>query len=291
MKLKDIQLFSSTLFLITILIYFVVSCGNKDKKGMGSIDEAVLDNTHQALNISIFLDLSDRLMRDNVIPSQMSRDTAIICNVLDYFKKQTLGPQILKSKNSIKVFFYPVPSHPQIVTLANDLSVDMASLNGKDKRIALENMKGKFQECLTQIYGKTISEQNWPGCDIWDFFSSKKVDIQCIRKGCRNILFILTDGYLYDANHKIEDGNAYSYILPQTLSNPNSSLIVKRDGLENLEVCILEVNPYNMKHKDQMILILEKWLLDMGIKKENLSIAETDVSSNIEKVITCFLEK
>lgn len=272
------------------IICAFISCGKSNGNQNNGETTITSENTNKPLNISIFLDLSDRLTR-NLQPSQMNRDTAIIGYILDYFKAQTLGPKILKSKNNIKVFFYPTPQSAKIATLANDLCVDIAQLNGKDKRIALEEMKNKFQKSLTLIYNETLKANNWIGCDIWDFFSSKKVDVQCMRKDARNILFILTDGYLYDENHKIKDGNAYSYILPQTLQNPASSLIVKRDGLENLEVCILEVNPYDIKHRDQMITILENWLQAMGVKKENMNVGETDLPINTQTIIRSFLEK
>lgn len=290
MKAKNI-LTSAIVLLAIGYILNLLSCGSDGNKTEKQEGKQTVTEGPQSLNISIFLDLSDRLTR-SLTPAQMSRDTAIIGNILDYFKAQTLGPQILKSTNNIKVFFYPAPAHSQIATLASDLNVDMALLTGKDKRVRLEGMKEAFQNSLSQIYGKTMQQQNWIGCDIWDFFSSKKVDAQCIRKDCRNVLFILTDGYLFDANHKMNDGSgAYSYILPQTLADKNSSLIVKRDGLENLEVCILEVNPYDIKHKEQMIDILHTWLVKMGVKEQNICIAETDLPINTKTIIKSFLDR
>lgn len=287
MKTYRLLLFLAALFIIVGNILSCSGCSN-NKSNDESITKS--EETEKPLNISIFLDLSDRLTRE-MKPSQMSRDTAIINYILDYFKAQTLGPQILKSKNNIKVFFYPAPQNSKIATLANDLSVDISQLNGKDKRIVLEEMKRKFQKSLMQIYNETLSEKNWIGCDIWDFFSNKKVDAQCVRKDARNILFILTDGYLYDENHKINEGNAFSYILPQTLKISGSSLIVKRNGLENIEVCMLEINPYDIKHRDQMKEILENWLREMGVKEKNITIAETDLPVNVQTVIRSFFDE
>ena len=292
MRTKNIIYIITLLFIAITLYVLYIKITEIDDSSThdNSTETKTKTKPEQPLNISIFLDLSDRLTRD-LTPSQMSRDTAIINNIIDYFKTETLGPKILKSRNNIKVFFYPAPSHPQIATLADDLNVDIALQKGKDKRIALEKMKDTFQASLTQIYSKTIMAQNWIGCDIWGFFSNKKVDTQCIRKDCRNIIFILTDGYLFDANNKIQNGNAYSYILPQTLNVANSSLIVKRNGLENLEVCVLEVNPYNPKDHDKIVSTLEKWFLAMGVKKESLCIAETDLPTNTKTIIKSFLEK
>ena len=195
------------------------------------VDPSTKQEDQQPLNISVFIDLSDRLIRV-MEPNQMARDTAIVGYLADYFKSVTLGPQILSSKNNIKVFFYPTPQNSDIATLAKGLSVDLGTLQGIEKKNAILAMKQNFQNNLAQIYSKAIDDGNnnkWPGCDIWDFFSSKKVDVQCIRNGYRNILIILTDGYLYEENNKMKDGHAYSYILPQTLQDSESSLIVKRN--------------------------------------------------------------
>ena len=264
--------------LFTLLCFSLNSCSGKKKEKKAE---------PKPLNISIFLDLSDRLTRD-MQPSQMSRDTAIVGYVVDYFKKQTLGPAILKSKNSIKVFFYPTPHSSDIATLSHELNINMGNYNGKEKRIKLEEMKGLFQRNLTQIYNKTLLEKEWIGCDIWDFFSSKKVDAQCIKKDARNIMIILTDGYLFATNNKIKKGNSYSYILPQTLNN-QSSLIVARKGLENLEVGVFEINPYSKEQEYKMIPLLENWFLSMGVAKQALTVASTDLPANTNTLLESFL--
>lgn len=281
--MKKIFVYSIILFAVICTAFATHSCGNKEQTSQAQ---------DKALNISIFLDLSDRLVRDNQTPNQTYRDTAIINYVCDYFREATLGPQILKNSNKIKVFFYPTPADPEISTVAKGLSVDIGEKKGVEKRKAIDGLKSQFQTNLGQIYEETIKEQEWVGCDIWDFFSSKKVDAQCIRKDARNILVILTDGYIFHANNKINEGNAYSYILPQTLANPSSSLIARRKDvpLDNLEVLMLEINPYQPQHRDQMEKIIGDWFTAMGIKK--YAIAETDANmTNTETIIKNFLDE
>ena len=275
--------------IITCLGLILFGCGDSNKNGHET-------KSDKPLNISIYLDLSDRLKRE-LIPSQKERDLAIVSYITDYFKSQTLGPQILQSKNSVKVFFYPVPKSSDIATLAADLSCDISKYKGRERRIILEgdsknnipSLKEKFQKNLTAIYDKTIEQDNWPGCDIWDFFSNKTVDTQCIRSGFRNILIILTDGYLYDEKHKIRKENAFSYVTPATLQIPNSSLIKNREGLEDLEVRMLEINPTDINHRDQLVSVLENWLKGMGVKDENITVSETALPTNTQTVIESFL--
>ena len=256
----------------------------------------IASQSDKPLNISIYLDLSDRL-KSGLTPSQKERDLAIVGHIVDYFRVQTVGPKILQSKNNIKVFFYPAPNSSEIATLAEELSIDITKYNGVERRVVLDgdatqgkpSLKESFNKNLSAIYDKTLVENQWPGCDIWDFFSSKNVDTQCIRDGFRNILVILTDGYLFDEKHKVKDGNAYSYVTPTTLKDPKASLIVKRTGLENLEVRILEVNPTDINYRDQLKTVLENWLKGMGVKEENITVSQTDLPSNTQTVINRFL--
>ena len=271
-------------FCLTICVVVFYSYGGKSTKK----DVVVA----KPLNVSVYLDLSDRLVRD-LTPNQTYRDTAIINYLIDYFKGQTLGPAILKSENKFKVFFYPTPEDTNISTLAQGLSVDVGSKQGVEKRKSLDEMKGVFQSNLSQIYSETLKAKKWVGCDIWDFFSNKKIDNLCIKKGARNIVVILTDGYIYASNNKIKEGsNAYSYILPQTLAVNGSTLIDRRHGElkgKGLEVLMLEVNPYTPKQRDPMVKVLEKWFSSMGVEK--FVVAETDANlTNTQTIIKNFLD-
>ncbi|MBO7559204.1 MAG: hypothetical protein J6T52_12025 [Bacteroidaceae bacterium] len=229
----------------------------------------------------------------NLTPNQTYRDTAIINYLVDYFRSKTLGPTILKNENKMKVFFYPTPNDTEISTLAQGLNVDIGLKQGVEKRKALDEMKGRFQSNLERIYEETLNAGKWVGCDIWDFFSSKKVDNLCVKNGARNIVVILTDGYIFAENNKIKaNNNQYSYILPQTLAINGSSLIDKRKGElkdKGLEILMLEVNPYQPDHRDKMVNILENWFKSMGVDK--LVIAETDANlTNTQTIIKNFLE-
>lgn len=259
------------------------SCGDGQKK------EVVAP---QPLNISVYLDLSDRLVRSDITPDQTYRDTSVVNYLVDYFREQTLGPAILKSENKMKIFFYPTPKDTEICTLANGLSVDIGDKKGVAKRKALDEMKSVFQINLSRIYEETMNEKKWVGCDIWDFFSNKKVDNLCVKNGARNILVILTDGYIFAEYNKIREGNAYSYILPQTLAVEGSSLIDRRNGDlkgKGLEVLMLEVNPYQPSHRDKMVKVLEDWFSAMGVEK--FVVAETDANlTNTQTIIKNFLE-
>lgn len=265
--------------LVIIMVLALTACSGQKAKEK--------TNKELPLNITIYLDLSDRLTRP-MTPSQKDRDIAIIRNVLDIFTQKCITEKILQTKNRIKVVFYPTPADASIAARASKLEIDMASMEGKAKRKALKEGTQLFSDNLGHIYDETLQERNWTGSDIWDFFSDKKVDQLCIKNGYRNIFILLTDGYLFQADNKQQQGDAYNYILPQTLAVPNSSLICKRKGLDNLEVLMMEINPYQPQQKDKMKAVLGQWLQQMGVHK--VEIVETDLPSNTKPVIEDFLK-
>lgn len=271
--------------LLTIAFTLLAACSG-GKSSNNSDENTATAKSNKPLNISIYLDLSDRLERQ-MAPSQMERDIEIVKYLTEKVKVHAVSQKILPSRDRIKVFFYPTPNDSKIALLSQDLEMDLSKAQPAEKKQMLLDFQEKFNSSLTKIYEATMQAKNWIGSDIWGFFK-KQVDTYCIREDARNIIVILTDGYLFYAPNKMKDGNNYSYILPQTLSDPNSCLIVSRQGLENLEVLLLEVNPYDPKHQDQMETILQNWFSGMGVQK--MYVGQTDQPSNTRLIIDKFMK-
>ena len=290
--MNKILIFLCTALSLTIMI----SCGTSSNdnqpsasnKSQTASNHDTINANSLPLNISIVLDLSDRLIQPNVTPSQFYNDTAIINYFVEYFIDHSKKQRADKCTNRFQILFYPTPSQANINNLSKDLCIDLGKLPHKEKRVQLLEMKSKIDETLDVIYSKTLSDKKWVGSDIWDFFTNKQVDKLCIRPGYRNIVAILTDGYLYHANHKIKEGNSYSYVLSQTLKD-GGKLISRRNDLKDLEVIMLEVNPKTPNERDQLVEVLHNWFINMGVKPNNLSINETQVASWTETIIENFL--
>lgn len=259
--------------------------GNKSESGDEETTKPII-NAQKALNVSIYLDLSDRLERQ-MSPSQTERDIEIVKYMAAIVKRHAVSQKILPSADRIKVFFYPSPNDSKVNLLSKDLELDLGRAQPAEKKKLLNEFEAKFESSLSQIYATTLKQKNWIGSDIWGFFK-KQVDTYCIKDDARNVIVILTDGYIFDANNKQKEDDNFSFILPQTLQNPNSGLIVSRQGLEDLEVLMLEVNPYDPKHQDQMENILKKWFQGMGIQNSYVGI--TDQPSNTKLIIDKFMK-
>lgn len=240
------------------------------------------------LNVTILLDMSDRIIRKNVNPCQQDRDIAIVNYVVDKFKKNSVkGNKLPSRKDRMKVMFYPTPDISQVQIISKNLDVNLAKLQAAEKKKVLIEMDTNFSKGLNLLYNQTISSKKWVGCDIWSFFSSGKVDQFCVADSARNILIILTDGYLYHKDNLLREGNNYSYLLPKDLQvNPNIELMVKRGGLENIEILFLEINDF-YQQEELLKSKIGNWLKGMGVQK--YQVVSTDLPNNIEDVIDQFI--
>lgn len=272
-------------------IFICTSCIDKDK---GGNDKDEQTDTKTPVNISVFLDLSDRLdsTRNGDFPvSQMARDTAIVNALVDYFVATCVKHKITENKNHFQILFHPTPKTSDIASLAANLNIDMSKISTPaDKKKRLIAMKDDFSRSLSQIYEQTLRDRVWIGSDIWGFFCNKnaKVDNLCLRKGYRNIMVILTDGYIYHEDNVQQDDSSYSYVLSNLIDNvPDLSLMAPRKGLDSLEVMMLEINPGKPVMQSKLISVLEAWLKDMGVKRYVVS--ETGMPSDTRTIIDNFL--
>lgn len=293
---------------ITFLTFtaIMMACGGNNKPaGQENTTSNSTSSSTKKLqwNISIFLDLSDRISPSkNLIPSVKERDMSAIAEIVQLFKEEMTKENAYKAKGHIKVFFNPTPTDPQINSLANKLEVDLSAMTNKEKKVVYNNINNEFQNSLNTIYDRCIESKNWIGSDIWGFFKRGVTDF-CIEEGYRNILVIITDGYLYHIDSKQKTNNRYSYLLGpqiQGLNLRNNShwkeeiertdigLIAPTQNLDQLEVLFLELNPEQGHPEDLDILefLLEKWLKEMGVKKYRLY--PTDIPANTKHHIKKF---
>ncbi len=283
-----------------LLIILVVTCRDckdcGDSKAVEGVeDNSIADNTTTCdYNISLLLDLSDRLMT----PQQIDKDTLLINYLADWFyrnQKSLPRTSIFQNGDRIKVFFYPQLTIAGLNQYQEDLSIDMSvHAKGKDKikaiianRDKLDRMKTTWHNALDTIYANTIAQKAWVGSDIWGFFE-KQAKVQCINKNAkRNILVILTDGYLYHKDSWRKQGNnEYTGISPLTIDS-QTKIISTNEDLSGLEVLFLEINPKKDSDFNKMKDLLAKWCNEMGIK--HVDFAKTDLPANTKTIIEKFL--
>lgn len=289
---------------------FLFSCGSESNEKTTN-EEGQSSNTVEQtdqLNITLLLDLSDRIDTKKYPekPEHFERDIAIVKYFSELFVKDMEKRGTFMAKGKMKVVFSPKPQDPNVNLLAEKLSVDLSVMDSKQKKEVHDNLINNFTESITKIYNGTLSERKWIGSDIWRFFKNDVKDY-CVesKPNYRNILVILTDGYIYHQDSKDKIGNRYAYLLPNIISNYNLrknqnweqelekqdfGLISKRKDLENLEILVLEISPSpNYKNDEDIIKsILAKWFKEMNVKR--FGIYNSDLPEYTKQRINDFIK-
>jgi len=281
----------------------------RDKKAEeGKNDEkpeiSDLSRYSKNLNVSIMIDLSDRIDPEKYPNPSMEyyqRDLEYIKAIKTGFINHLKSKKVIQLDDQMQIFFNPEPSDSQINDLAKQLKVSF------DKNTSKENIKivdEKYSELPSKIYQSAIQDKNYIGSDIWGFFKNK-VNDYCIKDKHRNVLFILTDGYMFHKDSKFSEDHKTSYLTPELvksiklnksdfknkIEHENFGFIKANEGLDNLEVIVLGVNPQKSSpfEGDVIKVYWENWLKEMNVKE--FQIKDADLPTNLEPIIKNILSK
>lgn len=267
----------------------------------GDCESHLMKRKDHNLNISILLDLSDRID----LPGQQAKDSAYILSIAKAFNHHVKTKKLGLLYDKMEVFFEPAPSDIKINELAEQLKI--AYVKGVSKKEWLPKTLERYELIPSEIYklARATSKQKlYPGSDTWGFFKNHVKDY-CIDSCRRNILVILTDGYLYHKSNKRKDGNKTSYLTPQLLSSfklnrpdwkeqmekQGLGFVPAINGLGNLEVLVIGIQNQNSNHPYAQEIIetyWQEWLSKMGVEK--YKIKNADLPSHMEKVIFDFIQ-
>lgn len=268
--------------------------------------EYMFKNKAENLNISILLDLSDRIDNKKYPNSTMQyseRDLGYINTIISSFLNHIKKKKLILMNDKIQVYFEPEPEDNSI----NEKSKKLKTFFTKDlTKDLIEKTRNNYQSIPKNIYDLARKDNKYIGSDTWRFFKDK-VSRYCIEKCNRNILIVLTDGYMYHDNTKLKESNLTSYVTPNLfrkmgLNNSNWKNILEKkqlgfipatNKLNDLEVLVLGIvnhdnkrNPYG---KDVLIKFWSDWFDKMEVKK--YEIYGADLPSNMEQTISNFILK
>jgi len=199
-----------------------LSCADEKKEQEKSIaKKEVKEDVHREaeqsgdLNISILMDLSDRISPEkypNPTMEYYERDVAYINSIAEAFLFKIGNKRINQIDDQIQVFFEPEPQNREINKISNRLKFSFDKTNVSKE--ALDRLHNIYQTAPEEIYNLAIADNNYIGSDTWSFFKNKVHDYS-IEEGKRNILIILTDGYLFHINNKRKEQNRTTYLTPE----------------------------------------------------------------------------
>jgi hypothetical protein len=255
------------------------------------------------LNISILLDLSDRINPEKYPNSAMEyylRDVNYIKSISEAFNLYLRRKKVREMNDKIQLFFEPEPSNQNINALSNSLKY---SVNRQNVSLELlDEIKNVYATKPLEIYNLAIEDGEYVGSDTWRFLKSK-VNDYCIENGYRNILIILTDGYIYHKDGLIEDENLTTFITPQYLrrknlntkdwknimDSKNFGFIPANSDLSDLEILVLGINADNKNpfEEDVIMKYWSDWFDKMKVKRYEIKTAE--LPSNMDSIIQDFI--
>lgn len=295
-------------YLYAVLLFSCGQAGSNVKEEQADTAPQNKEAGKQQLNLTILLDLSDRIdpKTSPDKPEHYQKDIALINYFSGYFVKEMEKKGTYMAKGKMKIIFSPKPQDPNINIAAEKLNVDLSKMATKQKKEVHDNFKQTVNENISRIYETTLKEKNWIGSDVWRFFKNDVKDYAIDRNPeYRNVLVVLTDGYIYHKDSKDKNGNRYAYMLPALFqqyklrNNPNWSsamdkqnfgLIATRNDLNNLEVLVLEVTPSPSYKNDEDIIkkVLSKWFDEMKVKRK--AIFNSDLPEYTKQRINDFLQ-
>ncbi|WP_291871041.1 hypothetical protein [Maribacter sp.] len=300
---KYFQILAVSVFMLSSF----VSCKDESKfeKIIHKHDFPKLSPNSENLNISVLLDLSDRIDPKKFPSLAMEfyqRDVGYLKSIAENFESHIMNKKMIKIDDKIQAFIDPEPSDKTLNDKLNTLKISFDKSNAAKEGILMTCTK--YDSISKRIYEVAIEDNNYVGSDTWRFFKNK-VNGYCIEDGYRNILIVLTDGYIYHKNTRIKEGNRTTYLTPQDIRNFGLNKSAWREkfkakdfgfvsidnDLSNLEVLVLGINPddKNPYEEDVINAYWSKWLAEMNVK--NFKIKQADLPSHMDKIIKRFILK
>lgn len=289
---------------LSIALFLFFGCQNEQKNSKLDLPVAsVKNNRSRNLNISILLDLSDRIDTNKYANPALEfykRDLGYIESISKAFEKHLRGKPIREDNDQIQIYFEPEPLSSQINNLAKKSRLIFTKDNTKKEEIL--KVSSQYISTSKEIYNLAIKDKKFIGSDIWGFFKNK-VNDYCIKPNHRNILFILTDGYMFHKDSKFSEGNKTSYLTPELVTSFNLKtsdyikkiqengygFVLANENLKDLEVFVLGINPAkgNPFEGDVINKYWADWFKGMMIK--NSTIKQADLPSNLDPIIQKYI--
>ncbi len=282
-------------YVFIFLLFSLLSCKSENTNSTKNESQDLKNEESKQLNITILLDLSDRIEPSKYpsIPEHFERDIEIVEYITLLFKKDMEQRGAFRANGKLKVIFSPRPEDDEINASASSLNIDLSQVKDtKEKKRIYDNLSSIFRENLLRIYKKSIETKHYLGSDIWRFFKNDVVDF-CIEenKDYKNVLILITDGYIYHYDSKDKQNNRTAYLLPKGIESSglrksnwkeifdknDFGFITTRNDLSGLEILVLEINPSKNNKNDEDVIkaYLSKWFSEMNIP--NFKIYNSDL--------------
>jgi len=289
---------SCKLLILLILISFCQACSAPKARAQDIKPSKPIPAN---INLSILLDLSARIKPTaKPIQQQKDKDIEYLKIIYNSISQHIKNKNLATINETIQTYIEPIPTNNKIQKILKRCKHDFNENNPKHQKVL--GLTTKYTNDISIIYDIAMTQNTYLSSDVWGFF--KHLHPNIINAEKRNILVILTDGYIYHKNHTLQNKSQYSYITPKLieklkLNNPDFKRLIKNSdfgiilatpfNLSYLEVLIIGVNETQQPpiYNEVLTFILGNWLQQMGVK--HYSIIPNYNSVIIKKQIEKFI--
>jgi len=157
--------------IITILgLLFLTLCLIQCKKEKENSITKEITTEEKQLNISLLLDLSDRIA-PSLHPNSLERDKNIVKDVAGIFKSYMKKQGAYKAKNKIKVITSPTPKDKNINEIMKKMKIDLSEVEKPaEKKNIFISIETDFSENISKVYDLAIGQNKYPGVRYMAFF-------------------------------------------------------------------------------------------------------------------------
>lgn len=227
-------------------------------------------------NLMVMVDLSDRIKT----PEQQAKDKALINGVLGCLEGEVKRKLMMMSADQVNIKVAPQLTNPMTYDFMNKLAINFSDIPIAQKRRVLKPKIAETKAFVDTLYNRASNVQKFDGADIYRGINEMASLPQSIQgQNIRNVLFIITDGYMIAETSMHKEGNRSNYIQMKPFRNKtdwekmfdekNFGFVpIKGKDFSNLEVCILGVNP-KPEFANEFDIIKKyylKWFTEMGVK-------------------------
>lgn len=296
--------------LLAVLFFallFFMGCSDSSASGkdVEQLNSDVSEGSGYAqFNITVLLDLSDRI-DPKKHPIQKKKDIEAISAVVRALKQNIKVKGAFNTNDRFKVVFYPELVDGTMLDISARLNTDFSKLEVKNKKQHFEGMETTLGLRLAELYDLTVESSEFTGSDIFNFFKDRAKDVT-LAPGYKNIVVVITDGYMFWEKGKMNYGNRFSYIGPnaqhvaqfrnapgweEKFEKENFGFININRDLSDLNVLVLELDPVAEHPQDYDIMkkYWEQWFDEMHIPQTQYKVVKTGMPLEVGRIIEDFI--
>jgi len=274
-----------------------------------------------SLNLIVVPDLSSRIIDTLNNPDQIKNDTILLNHIWKTFTQSVRTKMNSKDRLIVDVTD-PEQAQGKFRMVANNLIFDLSEHKDKSNKLFFDKVGDQFSRNIAELYSMAKAQPQ--GADYWSFFNQnlqRSIKQSTLFDEYRNILILITDGYL-EAQNNSKTGVAFytggytqrseafnklkrGETIDQAISSSISPILDCSQHFNDLEVLVLEVNPRTQSSKqepsdrgtprdfDIMKKLWKDWFARLEIKNASADnfVERLNATDLVKKRIESFINK